>query len=163
MNTQLNTKSTTNLVSTAHSIRPSFSKMANNWREEEEVKKQVEAYRKAKSARERREILHEVMKFRRHHASHDDDYRDEDVHDELDEGAELNEKFPPHGRRGRYSPPDSEGWRLVTRYTHKQKRELTEAELAQKYRETFFENSDDGNDGDMNGDLTEKNQRREFY
>lgn len=156
-------KSENNLVAEAHPIRPTFAGMANKWREEEELEKQMEAYRKAKSARERREILATVRMFRRRKAvAHDDESENEDAETES-EDMSLDEKYPPHGKRGMFTPPDSEGWRLVTRPTKKQRREMTEAELAKKYRETFFENSDDGDEVDMNGDLTERNQRREFY
>lgn len=79
----------------------------------------------------------------------------------------LNEKWPPHGKRGTYSGPDHEGWRYVTKKKAKKtKRTLTESELQRKYREEFF--GEDDTDGqqqhvDMNADLTERNQRREFY
>ena len=77
----------------------------------------------------------------------------------------LNEKYPPHGKRGTYSGPDHEGWRYVTKKkTKKTKRTLTEAELQRKYREEFFGEGEDGEENvDMNADLTERNQRREFY
>ena len=79
----------------------------------------------------------------------------------------LNDKYPPHGKRGTYSGPDHEGWRYVLKKKAKKtKRTLTEAELQKKYREEFFgENGEEGEggEGDMNADLTERNQRREFY
>jgi hypothetical protein len=81
-----------------------------------------------------------------------------------DNSVDLNEKYPTHGKRGTCSAPDFEGWRTVTKRVKKQKRELTEAELVKKYREEFFgENEAQEEDIDMNGDLTERNQRRDFY
>jgi hypothetical protein len=90
----------------------------------------------------------------------DYDYEDATV---ASQEEDLNEKFPPHGKRGTYTEPDNEGWRLVTKKTRKAPRELTEAELVRKYRETFFGEGDESEDADLNGDLTERNQRREFY
>jgi len=78
----------------------------------------------------------------------------------------LNDKYPPHGKRGTYSAPDHEGWRYVLKKKAKKtKRTLTEAELQKKYREEFFGENGEDADGnvDMNADLTERNQRREFY
>lgn len=161
------------LVTTAHRIQPAapqgYAKHANDWREQKELAKQMEAYRKARTARDRREILNTVFILRRRLA--DDDYvveDDDDVATIVTDEAALNEAFPPHGRRGTYSevfsdPVDGEGWRLVMKRQRKPKRELTEAELAQKYREEFFERNEDGYEDDVNGDLMDRNQRREFY
>ena len=90
-------------------------------------------------------------------------YEDEEDYESTvaEEPVDINELYPAHGKRGYSGPPDSEGWRLVTRKTRKQPRELTEAELVRKYREEFF--GEDAEDADHNGDLTERNQRREFY
>ena len=74
----------------------------------------------------------------------------------------LNEKYPPHGKRGTYSGPDHEGWRYVLKKKAKKtKRTLTEAELQRKYREEFFGERDE--DGEVNAEIAESNQRREFY
>lgn len=77
----------------------------------------------------------------------------------------FNEKYPGHGKRGTCSAPDHEGWRYVTKKKAKKtKRTLTEAELQRKYREEFFgEEGEEGQQVDMNADLTERNQRRDFY
>ena len=92
--------------------------------------------------------------------------RDEEESVDMTPKENLNEKYPPHGKRGTYSGPDHEGWRYVTKKKAKKtKRTLTEAELQKKYREEFFgENGEEeGQVVDMNGNLTELNQRREFY
>ena len=142
-----------------------YSNLANKWREEDDLAKQLEAYRKARTSRERREILAmvaSVVSIRHKTMNRDGDHYEDD--DDISEASpSLDDLYPAHGKRGTYGPPDSDGWRLVTRKSRKQKRELTEAELAQKYRDVF-ENSDDGSaEGDVNGDLTDRNQRRDFY
>ena len=120
-----------------------------------------------KKARARKVATDSAVLFVRSGNRRRDDYDDYDE-DEEDEQAshpeDLREKFPPHGKRGTYSEPDYEGWRTVTKKPRKQPRELTEAELVKKYRETFFGEGEDNDEGvDLNGDLTERNQRREFY
>lgn len=135
-----------------------FAGLANKWREDEELEKKMEAYRKAKTARERREILATVKVFSRR-----SNVEEEDNEDELEEEPTTTVDSPPHGKRGTYTEPDNEGWRLVIKRQRKQKRELTEAELAQKYRQEFFGENGDEDDVDLNGDLIDRNQRREFY
>lgn len=180
------------LVTTAHRIQTSapqgFAHKADQWRVEQELKAQMDAYRKAKTARERRMILNTVFVFQRRtlRSDEDDDY--EENEDEYEDQT-LDEKYPPHGRRGTYGPvysdaifgaemakrsppnPDgsqptvddfSEGWRLVTRLPFRPPRgELSEEQLHQMYLDRG--NQVDDEDDDVNGDLTERNQRREFY
>lgn len=90
---------------------------------------------------------------------------EEESVDESTPKENFNEKYPPHGKRGTCSPPDHEGWRYVLKKkAKKQKRTLTEAELQKKYREEFFGEGEEGEENvDMNADLTERNQRRDFY
>lgn len=149
---------------TKTAVPQGFSAMASKWQQQEELERQLEAYRKSNSDRERRAILDTVYILRRRRAGFEDDV-DDDVSTVPDESPEedLAEKFPPHGKRGTYTEPDEEGWRLVIKRQRKQKRTLTEAELAKKYREEFFERDDGDSEDDMNGDLTDRNQRREFY
>lgn len=149
---------------TKTAVPQGFSAMASKWQQQEELERQLEAYRKSNSDRERRAILDTVYILRRRRAGFEDDV-DDDVSTVPDESPEedLAEKFPPHGKRGTYTEPDEEGWRLVIKRQRKQKRTLTEAELAKKYREEFFGDREDDSDDDMNGDLTDRNQRREFY
>ena len=101
-----------------------------------------------------------VRSGRRAYQDEEEDYMDED---EDQPRTDLEERFPPHGKRGTYTAPDSEGWRLVTKKLKKQPRELTEAELIKKYRDTFFGEGEDDEEADHNGDLTDRNQRRQFY
>ena len=151
---------------TKTAVPQGFSAMASKWQQQEELERQLEAYRKSNSDRERRAILDTVYILRRRRAGYEEDVEDFDDEEEPlpdDEEEDLNEKFPPHGRRGTYTEPDEEGWRIVLKRQRKQKRTLTEAELAQKYRDTFFNHEDGDSDDDLNGDLTDRNQRREFY
>jgi hypothetical protein len=123
------------------------------------------AIRAAKKARRQRVDYNPALFIRSGRArsyDEDEDYEYEDTSATVPD-EDINEKFPPHGKRGTYSEPDSEGWRTVTKKMRKQPRELTEAELVRKYREEFFGEGEDAEDGDHNGDLTERNQRREFY
>lgn len=133
-----------------------FAALAAKWNVDEQL------LRSAKNDRERK-IIHDTVMFIRSGGAPRDDYEEDydDISTVVEEES-LDEKFPPHGKRGTYTAPDSEGWRYVTKKMKKQPRELTEAELHQKYRETFF-GEDGEEDADHNGDLTDRNQRREFY
>lgn len=134
-----------------------FAELANKWQADEEV-----ARHKAYKQREQKVFYETVIPLRSGGGPRDeyDDYEYDDI--TVVEEESLDEKFPPHGKRGTYTAPDNEGWRMVTKKMKKQPRELTEAELVQKYRETFF-GEDGEEDADHNGDLTDRNQRREFY
>lgn len=131
-----------------------FSNLAKKWQQDDELEQKLEAYRKSKTEMERRALLGSIYVLRQRRMG---DYEDDEVYEEARvleaqtmqrEEEDLNEKFPPHGRRGTYSEPDSEGWRTVLKRVRKQKRTLTEAELAQKYRDEFFE-KDDEDDNDL--------------
>lgn len=154
------------LVTTAHRISAApqgFAQKADEWRTEQELKAQLDAYRKAKTARERRAILNTVFVFQRGRRteSYDEDDYEDDYEDE--EELTLDEQFPPHGRRGTYTEPDAEGWRTVTRLPFRPPRgELTEEQLHQLYV-SRGNDAEDAEDADLNGDLTDRNQRREFY
>ncbi len=155
------------LVTTAHRISTNapqgFAQKADEWRIERELKTQLDAYRKAKTARERRAILNTVFIFQRGRRteSYDEDDYEDDYEDE--EELTLEEQFPPHGRRGTYTEPDAEGWRTVTRLPFRPPRgELTEEQLHQLYVSRGNQ-ADDEDEADLNGDLTDRNQRREFY
>jgi hypothetical protein len=131
-----------------------FAELASKMQSDEDAQRRV---------RKVRTVIYEpVIAVRSGRRTYEDeeDFMDEEEDQSL---VDLNEMYPPHGKRGTYTAPDSEGWRLVTKKTRKQPRELTEAELVQKYRDTFFGEAEDGEDADHNGDLTDRNQRREFY
>jgi hypothetical protein len=123
-----------------------------------------EATRKAKKARRQRYDYNPAL-FLRSGGHTTMTYDEEDSGPEEGETPkeDLNEKYPTHGKRGTCSAPDHEGWRTVTKRVKKQKRELTEAELVKKYREEFFGEDDEEHQQEMNGDLTDRNQRRDFY
>lgn len=151
------------LVATAHRIRippQGFAEKAEKWRVQEELQNQLEAYRKAKTARERRMIMNTVFVFQRRNTDSADD-EDEDYEEEW-EDVEVADLYPPHGRRGTYTAADEEGWRLVTRLPFRPPHgEMTEEQLHQMYLDRGNQNDED--EHDVNGDLTDRNQRREFY
>ena len=148
---------TTMKTSNTMVIRPpgKFAELATKMQVDDETR------RMARNAHVRKVDYATVMPLRSG-ARARDTYEEDDYESTIVEEVDLDEQFPPHGKRGTYTAPDSEGWRLVTRKMKKQPRELTEAELVRKYRETFF-GEDGEEDADHNGDLTERNQRREFY
>jgi hypothetical protein len=132
---------------------------------DKEIDRKMEEYRKAKSERERTTILNTVVYLskRREYVDEEDDYSyEEEVAPPTTPKENLAEKYPPHGKRGTCSPPDYEGWRTVLKKRRKQKRELTEAELIKKYREEFFDEEGE-EEKEMNGQLAEASQRRDFY
>jgi hypothetical protein len=158
------------LVTTAHRIQSlapqGFADLANKMRLMEEAEAQMEAYRKG-SRRGGRRMIYDTMVFLRRRQMQTDEDEEEDVESVTPTTDSLEELYPQHGRRGRSSeiywdPEHGDGWRMVTKKMRKQKRELTEAELAQKYREEFFGEGDE-DDADMNGDLAENGHRRQFY
>jgi hypothetical protein len=125
---------------------------------QEEVRKQVEAYRSAMQARERRNLMNSVFLFNRSSGG----YQEE----ESDAGSYIiveEEKWPGHGKRGTYTEPDEEGWRTVTKRLRR-KRELTDAELERKWRADILnEEEEEQEQADYNGELLENGQRRDFY
>jgi hypothetical protein len=120
----------------------------------EEVRKQMDAYRRSVSERERRDIVNGVYIFRRGRGSEEEEYEDEE-----EEKLPIDEQFPAHGRRGYSSAPDHEGWRVVTKRVRR-KHVMTNAELE---RAAALDQDEDSAEGDHNGDLNERNQRRDFY
>jgi hypothetical protein len=147
-----------------HPVRESsFAALATKHHENDEA-----LYRRARSARERK-IIHDTVLFLR--SGGRPTQEEEEFEDRMDDGRSevasvvaprLSDLYPPHGRRGTFTEPDSEGFRLVTRTARKKARTLTEAELARKYRAEFF-GEEDEDEEDVNGDLTDRNQRRDFY
>ena len=156
------------LVTTAHRMNTDalqgFADLANKMRLHDEVEQQLEAYRKAKSVRERRHILNTVVLLRRPQQRYDEEDEEEVPEDTP---QDLRETYPPHGTRGTYSdvywdPEHGDGWRMVTKKMRKVKRELTEAELAQKYREEFLMDDDGSEHYESNANYPE-DSRRAFY
>jgi len=150
----------------------------------DQIRKQMEAYRQATSERERRNIINGVVIIPRSTAqfgSYDEDSYDDELQTES-----IDEQYPPHGKRGTYGPvysdpefgaivaaqaplnPDgtrptaaefSDGWREVMKRVRR-KHVMTNAELE---RAAAMSHENDSEEGDHNGDLTDRNQRRNFY
>lgn len=138
-----------------------FSKLAQKWQEDDSIEKQMEAYKRASSERERQIIIH---RFR--HSIEEPVYEDEydgeyEEEEEPQPRIPMTVQFPGHGKRHTFTLPDNEGWRTVVRRALKKKRELTNMELYRKYMNTHGD--DDSQSEGMNEDLTERDQRREFY
>ena len=124
---------------------------------QEEVRKQMAAYRASAQARERRTLSDGVFLFRKSRGGYQDD-------EESNAGSYIVEEtvlYPGHGRRGTYTEADEDGWRIVTRRLSR-KRELTDAEMERKWRADIL-NEDEEDQADYNGDLSEAGQRRDFY
>jgi hypothetical protein len=131
-----------------------FAELANSLQREEAV------YQKEETVPSTPTAYHKKKQFQRA----DDEgesyvyVRDEEMTVNVDEPKES--LYPTHGKRGTCSEPDSEGWRTVTKRVKKQKRPLTEAELVKKYREEFF---GEGEEEEVNAEIAETSQRRDFY
>lgn len=149
------------LVATAHRMvvndGPDLAARILEAHIKEEVRKQVAAYHRAADDRERRNIVNGVYIFRRGRGGEEvEEYDEEDYTPPVS----LSEQFPAHGRRGYFTEPDSDGWRTVTKRARR-KHVLTNAELE---RLAALPGEDDWDEeGDQNGDLTDRNQRRDFY
>ena len=140
----------TTLVSSARPVGVvGFAQKAAEAEQRDIAEKAAQEYRKQKAAT--RELPPDVFVYRRRKPVDDLDYGDTDDEDEP--------VRPPAGARGTCTATDSEGWATVTRRTHK-KRELTDAELDRLARTDILEEAEDM---DMNGDLGDTNQRRQFY
>jgi hypothetical protein len=123
---------------------------------QEEVRKQMAAYRASVHERERRNITNSVFVFRNSRGQYEEE--------ESDAGSYIIEetiRFPGHGRRGTYTEADDDGWRIVTRRLSR-KRELTDSEMERKWRSDIL-NEEEQEQADYNGDLSEAGQRRDFY
>lgn len=160
-NTEENFPTTMKATTTTGNTGSKFADLATKWQVEEEMGRQLERYRKAKSERDRNMIRDTIVFLRNRRL--DDIEDDSSTLTYGEEVEDFNTMYPTHGPRGTNTEPDAEGWRMVVKRTRKQKYTLTEAELAQKYRDEFFGDAEDGEEADMNGDLTDRNQRRQFY
>lgn len=152
------------LVSTAHPRILNLQGFASRAAEAEHKERQnilVQQYqrqRAAMDARSNRIMSSGVVSLRRSRKVRD---VEEDYDDEPQVQAPgLSELYPAHGPRRYSTPPDSDGWREVTRYYRRQ-RVMTNAELERKARAEIL--GEDDEEEDVNGDLGDRNQRREFY
>lgn len=125
---------------------------------QEEVQRRVEAYRASMEARERRNMVNSTYFFRRNRNRHQEDEEEEGT-----QVSTVNDTWPGHGKRGTFTEPDEEGWRTVVKRIRR-KRELTDEELERKWRaDILHEEGGEEEQGDYNGELSEADQRREFY
>lgn len=157
-----------NLVATARPVPPGlegFAARAFEAEQREAQERAAQEYRNRRSEHERmRDELTAAGVFPQFRPL-SRDARDAVVELDEDQHLSLAEEFPRHGRRRYSSEPDNEGWRTVIRYLRK-KRKMTAAERDRKVRaEILGDHSEDASieDADMNGDLTDRSQRRNFY
>jgi hypothetical protein len=156
------------LVSTAHPLTyrlplNGFASRAAEAEEKDTRQKLIQEHKRHRARMDRMTSdvfnagLHRVHTSRRHRIDYGDD--EDEIEVQVNKG--LSEMYPRHRGRHFSTEPDAEGWREVIRYTRK-KRVLTDAELERKARaEILGEDSEE--DEDLNGDLTDRNQRRDFY
>jgi hypothetical protein len=151
----------THLVASARqsAYMTGFANRAHAAEIKDQVEKRMQEYRKQRAemdAHTNHQFASGVVPLRRRRKHH---VEEEIVEDEV-VPTTLDERFPSHGRRRRTTPPDNEGWREVTRY-YRKKRMMTDAELERKARAEILGEEDE--EEDVNGDLGDRNQRREFY
>ena len=156
------------LVAAAWPVSAQISGFADRAAEadrKDQIEQQVREYRKQRAALESQTnqkfasgvVTFRGLGFRPHRQVQEEE--DENWHDDVEEVVDLTELYPPHRGRRYCTEPDSEGWRRVIRYT-RTKRELTNAELEHLARTEILGQEEDA---DLNGDLNDRNQRREFY
>lgn len=125
---------------------------------QEEVERRVAAYRASMQARERRNMMQGTYFIHRNRSR----YQEEDEEEPEEQIVTQDETCPGHGKRGTFTEPDEEGWRLVIKRARR-KRELTDEELERKWRADILNEVDEEEQADYNGELSEADQRREFY
>lgn len=143
-------KTTTNFPTLAGSVIPmggqtvvfdaSFSSLAKNWQASDDMEQKLQEYRRKKDTAQQFETTGiYTQRFRPGRMAEDSS------------GGE-DEPYV-------FVPPkvDCDGWQEVKQKARKAKRELTMAEIAQKYRERG-ERSESGSEGDHNGELFDTNR-----
>lgn len=120
----------------------SFSSLAANWQTSDDIERKLQEYRREKDAKRQFETTGVyVQRFRAGRMDGDSS---------SDEGpAEPYVFVPPK--------VDCDGWQEVKVKTRKEKRELTMAEIAQKYHERG-EGTGSGSEGDHNEELFDTNR-----
>lgn len=158
------------LVSTAHPLPKThlqgFASRAAEAEEKDRHQTLVQTHKRRRAQMESRTTemlaagLHRVRVSRRRIVE-DQDEDLESLEPTLT-SEELEDLYPRHRGRRYSTEPDAEGWREVIRY-HRKKRVLTNAELERKARAEILGEDSEEDDDDLNGDLMDRNQRREFY
>jgi hypothetical protein len=136
--------------------RPLASRLGEIYTKED-LRNKMESYRRAKSERERRELIDGVFILRRKAGSQAEVYTTS-LEDEESSDRAWSEQWPCHRSRKYSTEPDSEGWRTVIKHYHV-RRHLTNAELEEKY--AVLGDIPTSEDGEANGELSE-GYRRSF-
>lgn len=159
------------LVSTARPVThvfklDGFAGRAAEAERKEQTERTLKAYQKQRSqhmAISDRMLASGIVGIHRNRRGATYEDEEEEMNEQPPSQDTLNELYPRHRGRHYSTEPDAEGWREVIRY-YRKKRVLTNAELERKARaEILGENDDSSEDVDMNGDLADRDQRREFY
>lgn len=144
-----------------HKFTKTFAQKVEDWKLSEEERQHFEKLRNSKSTFERREAIRDVFIYRRKNNLSDIVLEEEDEFFTDDWQAVLEEMWPPHGPRRRYSEADAEGWRQVTPYwRHRKAKYIPEEHVLGD--ESVDESEEDGDEREHNGELFE-DHRREFY
>lgn len=123
-----------------------FSTLASNWQRADDLEMARQAYEKEKARKARNEVAGVyIHRFREGRLAGAGAEEEEDIH----------QPYVPHQK------VDYEGWEQVQKKARKTPRELTEAELAQKYEHAATD-SDEENEG-MNSHLFDNRRRDELY
>ena len=125
----------------------------------EDLRRKMEAYRRAKSERERRDLLDGVFILRRKAGSQSEVYTTSLEDDHEATVREWSEQWPCHRSRKYSTEPDSEGWRTVIKH-YRVRRHLTDEELEEKY--AVLGDVPVSEEDEANGELAE-GYRRSFY
>lgn len=133
----------------------SFADLAGKWKNDSDVEKKLEEYRKVREERDRRELVNGVFVYRQHKTQRrrpSDEY--EDYPDE-----DASAAPPPAPLKGVAMGMnlDESGWTEVSNKVHKTKRELSFAQMDVKYKESRDDRSHSSDD-DVNGELFHSNR-----
>lgn len=123
-----------------------FSVLASNWQKSDDYDMARAEYERQKAQKSRNEFAGVyIHRFREGRMTNAEEEHEEDIH------------------RPYVLPPkvDSDGWEEVKKKAKKQPRELTMAELAQKYADAS--SSDDEDENDVNSHLFDNRRRDELY
>lgn len=126
----------------------SFAQLAEKWKNDSDTEKKLEEYRKTQEERDRRELVNGVFVYRPKPKERrlSEEYR----YDEDETAAPVS--APVVGVATGMNV-DETGWTEVSRRVRKSKRELTMAEIEDKYRETPDDTTLGWSEEGLNGDL----------
>ncbi len=124
-----------------------FSDLASNWQKADDYDMARAEFERQKARKSRNEFAGVyIHRFREGRMADVEEVEEEDIH----------RPYVPH------SKVDSDGWEEVKKKAKKQPRELTMAELAQKYADASSSDGED-DENDVNSHLFDNRRRDELY